>query len=242
MPERRVPVDASFARARKRRRSRRRVLKITAIATAIVVALGGLIYLVGFSPLIVTKKVTVEGTDALSPEEIEQVAAAPMNVPLVRVRTEAIAARVQNLPVVREAEVDVVWPDTVRIRVVERQPVFIVRTDDVDRYVDDQGVAYTTVEGDPEPDLIVVDAALGDSRVLSDVVTVVQSLSPELRAEVETITAESPDGITLNLREKRTVEWGSAADSELKSQVATALIRTPATWINVTAPGHPSTR
>ena len=54
---------------------------------------------------------------------------------------------------------------------------------------------------------------------------------------------DSVDRITLTLTEGRTLVWGSAEESELKSQVAAALFAsTEAEVYDVSAPRHPTTK
>ena len=49
------------------------------------------------------------------------------------------------------------------------------------------------------------------------------------------------DQISLVLRDGRTVEWGSAEQSELKAEVLVPLLKRPAQRYDVSVPGQPTT-
>jgi cell division protein FtsQ len=68
-------------------------------------------------------------------------------------------------------------------------------------------------------------------------------LPDKLRGKVDRLTAISRDNIVLILESGRKVTWGSAADSELKAQVLTALLkRKPTSTIDVSSPHNPAVR
>ena len=75
----------------------------------------------------------------------------------------------------------------------------------------------------------------------ADIATVVTHLPEAVRADMVSMSAEAIDSITVKLSGKRTVEWGSADDSELKGQVLSALLSTDARAYDVSAPLHPTT-
>ncbi|MFT4627605.1 MAG: hypothetical protein ACI8PZ_006291 [Myxococcota bacterium] len=54
----------------------------------------------------------------------------------------AIARSVERHPWVREATAEISWPDTVRVRVQERQPVALLLRGERLHYVDQEGVAF----------------------------------------------------------------------------------------------------
>jgi cell division protein FtsQ len=83
----------------------------------------------------------------------------------------------------------------------------------------------------------------GDAPLLNEVAGVAASLPDKLRRKVDLITASSRDNIVLILASGRKVTWGSSADSELKAQVVTALLkRKPTSSIDVSSPHNPAVR
>jgi cell division protein FtsQ len=225
---------------RKVRRSRRRkVLAFTSIALVLAL-LAASVWSVYFSTALVTKRVIVSGTHDLTPMQISFAAQVPLGVPLARQDLEAIAERTTTLPPVESVAVIREWPSTIRITVVERRPVLAVRQPDGYVVVDKFGVAYQTKHVMP-PEVLLSDVNPGDASLLSEVAIVATALPKSLRGTVDRITAGNRDSIVLILESGRTVTWGSSSDSELKAQVAGALLkRKPKSFIDVSSPHNPA--
>jgi cell division protein FtsQ len=225
---------------RKVRRSRRRkVLAFTSIALALALLVAS-VWSVYFSTALVTKRVMVSGTHELTPMQISFAAQVRIGVPLARQDLEAIAERTTTLPPVESVAVIRDWPSTIRITVVERRPVLAVRQPDGYDVVDKFGVAYQTKHVMP-PEVLLADIDPGDAPLLSEVAIVATALPKELRGTVDRITAGNRDSIVLVLESGRAVTWGSSSDSELKAQVAGALLkRKPKSFIDVSSPHNPA--
>ena len=67
------------------------------------------------------------------------------------------------------------------------------------------------------------------------------ALPPELSGKVSGITVSSANLVTFTLG-RRTIVWGGGEDSARKVAILSALLRTKATVIDVSAPGTPVTR
>ena len=65
---------------------------------------------------------------------------------------------------------------------------------------------------------------------------VVAALTPQLRAVLRELVAESPTRVVLNLTDGRVIRWGDAERSDVKATVATALLDRPGRTIDVTVP------
>lgn len=233
-------ADASIAIRRRRSRNRRMMLRRGAVGALVAVVVAALVWLVGFSPLLAATTVEVEGTTVVSAAEVEARGAVPMGTPLARVNTDHIAERVGTLPAVQAVTVERRWPNTVAIVVTERVGVIALARGGTFRWVDASGSVFHQTST-PGAGLVVVEAP-EDTRILADLATVAQSLTDQLRARVQKITATSPDTITLVLDRGQRVIWGSAADSTTKAQVATAMLAVEATVFDVSAPAHPTSR
>jgi cell division protein FtsQ len=80
-------------------------------------------------------------------------------------------------------------------------------------------------------------AAPGPSDVNTlSALKVLAALSDELRDQVVQISVATPAQIRLDLRKDRTVVWGDDTASDVKSQVATALLKRAGKEIDVSAP------
>ena len=228
-------------RARKRRSRRRKALAFI-VMILVLALLGGSLWTMYFSTVLVTKRVSVVGTHDLTPSQVSLAAQVPLGVPLARQDLDAIGARTTTLPAIETATVTRNWPSTITVAVVERRPVLAVRQPEGYVLVDKSGVAYQTQQVVP-PEVLLVVVNPGDVPLLSEMATVAAALPNKLRGTVDRMTASNRDSITLVLESGRTVTWGSSTDSELKAQVVTALLkRKPNSSIDVSSAHNPAIR
>ena len=85
-------------------------------------------------------------------------------------------------------------------------------------------------------------AAPVEALGLAQDATVVALLPAPVAARAVSLTVESVDRIVIQLEAGRQLVWGSAEQSELKGQVAVALLTVEASLYDVSAPSHPATR
>jgi cell division protein FtsQ len=229
-------------RGKKHRRSwRRKALVITAVLLVLTL-IGGSLWTIYFSTVFVTKRVDVVGTHHLTPTQVSFVVQIPLGVPLARQELDEIAKRATTLSAVESATATRDWPNTITVTIVERRPVLALDRPDGYVVVDKFGVAYETQTTLP-PHVVLGDVDPADPPLLHEVATVAAVLPDKLRGKVDRLTAISRDNIVLILESGRKVTWGSAADSELKAQVLTALLkRKPTSTIDVSSPHNPAVR
>jgi cell division protein FtsQ len=239
--------STDLARAQERFARRQRLVRwrgwLPWAAGGIVVVLGGItVWLFYFSSALSVTGVRVTGADTVPSATITRVAEVPTGRPLARVDLDAIAQRVRTLPAVRDAQVTRDWPDRLVIQVTERVPVVVVTDGSRFELVDATGMSYRSVPTRPPglPEALVVGARR--EVTIRSVVTASAALPSTLRAQVGSISATSPDSITLNLVTGVRVVWGSADDSPRKAAVLTVLMRREAEVYDVSAPDLPVTK
>ena len=239
--------SADLARAQQRFARRQRLVRwrswLPWAIGAVVLALGGLIvWLFYFSSAFAVQGVRVSGADTVPVATIENVAEAPMGMPLAKVDLTAIAERVRTIPAVADAQVTRAWPHKVVIVVTERVPVVVVTDGSRFELVDATGTAFKTVSD--RPDGLPEARVTGTRRdvTIRSVVTVSAALPDDVRAETSSISAASPDSITLNLPSGVKVVWGSSDDSERKAEVLNVLMKRKAKVYDVSAPDLPVTK
>jgi cell division protein FtsQ len=238
---RRTP-KAGNSRGRKPRRSWRRKFVAVAAILLVLTLLAGSLWIVYFSSILVTKSIEVVGTHRLTPAQVSFAVQIPLGVPLARQDMDAIAERATSVPAIEAATATRAWPNTIRVTVVERRPVLAIHQPDGYVLVDKFGVAYQTQPTLP-PEVVIADLSPGDKPLLSEVADVATALPNKLRGKVSLIAADSRDSIVLMLASGRIVTWGSSADSELKAQVVTALLKEkPKSSIDVSSPHNPAVR
>jgi cell division protein FtsQ len=230
-----------LARLRRRRwwRSRLRLL-VGAVLALLLAAVGA--WALFFSSWLTAQQVDVTGAGSLSPVRIRAAAHVPIGRPLARVDLAAIQARVESIAAVERAEVSRAWPHTVHIDVSERTPVAVVDRGAGLQQLDESGVLFGSARQRPAGmPLIKADASM-DSDALAQAGRVAASLPDDLARKVDHLEVRSADDIVLELRDGRTVVWGSAVDSTEKAQIADVLLRRKVGTVDVSVPGRPTTR
>lgn len=225
---------------RARRDTRSRLLRVLwgVLAAGLV---GGLVYLVAFSPVLAARTVAVSGTKVLTKQEVLAAAGVAAGTPLARVDAGAVAGRVAGLPPVAEVTVVRNWPNTLQIAVTERKPRLAIPATSGYLVADASGVVFEAVKVAPSG-LVLVDAPANNRALLVDVGTVYSALSADTAARVSRFEAETTDSITLRLSDGARVSWGSAAQSALKSQVLDDLLPLGGRVFDVSAPAFPTRR
>lgn len=202
---------------------------------------GGVLYTVFLSDALDADEVQVEGTSALTVEQVRAVAQVPLGRPLARIDLEAVRQRVQALATVRSAEVTRQWPHAVLITIEERTAVAVVALAGDLRGLDADGKVFGTFEKAP-PGLPRVETATTTSAAaLREAAQVVAALPADLVARVDHVEVATVDQISLELRNGTTVRWGSAAQSEEKARVLAVLLRQDAEVYDVSVPAAPTT-
>jgi cell division protein FtsQ len=178
-------------------------------------------------------------------------AAIDAGTPLARVDLEAAAVRVEKLAWVDDARAERDWPHAVRLVVDERVPVAVLAEAGDYRALDGEGVVFDGFEEPPaglplvQGDELERATESGGSGAREDalrgVASVVEALDQSVAAEVDHLEVASLDAIVLVLSSGQQVEWGSAEDSALKSDVLRALMQVPAGVYDVSVPQMPTT-
>jgi cell division protein FtsQ len=221
---------------------RRRVV-IGALVVVLLAAIGT--WLVAFSAVFGVGTVKVQGTHVLTVAEVQKAADVSDGAPLIRLDTAAITRRVEKLPDVASARVDVHYPSTVTITVIERVPVGYVETGAGSaaayRLVDRTGAEYRTVGQRPPLPLLVLPSGPSDSTA-GAAAEVAADLPRSLLRRIASVQALDPNAITLVLRDHRVVAWGSVARSAAKARILPALLTQKGTQYDVSNPDQPFLR
>jgi cell division protein FtsQ len=123
------------------------------------------------------------------------------------------------------------------IAVVERTAVAAVPASDGYLLIDVEAVPFQSVVRPPAGLAIVrLDSPGPSDPTTRAALRVLAALTPQLRAKLAALVAESPVRIQLDLTDGRKVVWGDAQDSATKARVATALLSQAGRTIDVSAP------
>ncbi len=241
-PATRQPARPSLADQRERHRRRGRRILRAVLALLLAALVGSAVWLVYFSDVLDTRGVVVSGTRELTPEQVTAAAAVPLGRPLSRQHLDAVARRATTLPQVSAAKVTREWPHTVRVTVTERVPLLAVAQPGGFLIVDQDRVVFAAKPTLPAG-VVEVAADPANRPLLVELGSVVLSLPEDVRRQVTSIAATTPDSIQLKTTSQITIIWGDASQSALKAQVAVALLDQGAkTSIDVSAPHAPAVR
>ena len=226
-------------RGRSRRRDPRRgkIIRRRIVALAIVIGAVGLLYGVYFTPLLGIRSVQVLGTKDLTQKQVLDAAAVPAGAPMLTISLAAIRDRVAGLNRVASVNVSRSWPATVRIDVAERIAVGVIKEPDGAHLIDRTAKDFATVPAEPAglPELELPHAAATDPTAVA-LVQVLLAVPDKIRAEILSVSAKSPNSVTLALSAGRTVRWGGFEDSPRKAAVLTALMTQPGKVYDVSSP------
>ncbi|CAM3713690.1 cell division protein FtsQ/DivIB [Nocardioides zeicaulis] len=219
-------------------------LRYVLVGVALVALLSTAVWLVFFSATLQVKHVVVVGNDLLSDARVREVADVPVGEQLALVDLGRVDSRVGALAEVRSVDVTRAWPDTVRIEVEERTAVAVVELAGRLRGLDPDGIVFRDYRTAPPGLPRIRPGAQAGTDALREAATVVSSLPEDLATRVDHVEVATVDQVTLVLRDGRQVLWGSAEQSDLKSEVIDKLLLAAprAGTYDVSVPGNPTVR
>ena len=218
-------------------------LRYIVVGVAVLALVGTSIWLVFFSATLQVKRVEVVGNELLSDGRVREMADVPLGEQLALVDLERADARVGALADVKSVDVTRTWPDGVRITVVERTAVAVVELGGRLRGLDADGVVFREYKAIPKGMPRVQAGSAAGTDALKEAATVVAALPQDLASRVDHVAVETVDQITLVMRDKREVLWGSAEESDLKAEVTDKLLAAQkAPFYDVSVPGNPTYR
>lgn len=258
MAERPTPEAArqrTDPRIRRRRaavaRSKRRRLILGASA---VLAVGLVVWGLFFSPLLDVREVKVTGAHFTTEEEVARAAGLlDPDQNLLLLPTGEIAEKVEELPWVKDADVDRMLPGTVRIKISERKPAMILSLGAARWTIDPVGNVLATgeaIEGLP----VLAGVEVGDIEPGLKLMTeegiaaleVYRSLPRSIVERLTGLFAPTTERISLVLTNGTTVRYGAAESIHDKNEVLKVLLarldgegRAPA-YIDVRVPTSPA--
>lgn len=216
------------------------------IALAGTVALVLLVVLTAYSPLLAVRTITVEGASRVDAAAVSAALDDQLGRPLTLVDFGEVKRTLETFPLIQSYVTEARPPDTLVVRIVERRPVVTVAVDGAFTLVDAAGVVVeTTPERAAGYPIIDTAATPVDSPGFAAASSVLLALTPEFLAQVDSVSAPTPDSVTLALTSGQRVVWGSAEDSALKARIVASMISNPGipnvTEYDVSSPEAPIT-
>lgn len=207
------------------RHSRRRRALVIGTVISFSALLAGVVA-VTFSPLMSLTTIEVTGTQRLDSTVVAGALDEHIGTPLAFVDDGAIGDDLAQFALIRSYSTEIVPPNTLIVRIVERAPIGALSTPAGLELVDAAGVVVDTVEAVPEG-LPLIELASGEAgeQAFASVADVLVSIPRDIAQRVETVTATTRDDVTFALRGSgHVVIWGDAARSAQKARVLDAAI------------------
>ncbi|MCC9312101.1 FtsQ-type POTRA domain-containing protein [Kitasatospora sp. RB6PN24] len=232
------------------RLSRRGIVVLGSLGALLLAVIGWVIF---FSSVLDVRVVAVQGlqNDQLTVDEVRQAVGPLQHGPLARVDLDAVEHRVQAIPRVARVEAWRGWPHTLRIKVIERQPVAAVKGPDGKfTQMDSSGVSFATADTPPAGVPVVqlqlsraaqdAAAVLPEAELVRGAVRVAAGLPAEVAKQGPSLLVRSYDDIEIGLSNGVTIRWGSPDQTDRKAVVLQALMKQSAKVYDVTAPDAPA--
>ncbi|MEU4832773.1 FtsQ-type POTRA domain-containing protein [Streptosporangium sp. NPDC023615] len=194
-------------------------------------------WLVFFSPVLGVREIQVAGNAGLSAEQVRRAAQVVGGMPLATVDVAEVRARVAAIPQVESVKVSRTWPDTLRVEIVEREPVATVPTGGRSALMDRHGVVIEVRDVAPPilPVLRVVRPGPRDPATMAGL-TVITALPGDLARRVAEVLAPSAETVSLRLKDGRSIVWGGGDRPADKAKILVTLLERRADSYDVSSP------
>lgn len=228
------------------RRRRRALLWILA---GLVLAVGGLIAYLIFSPALALKELRVEGNTLVTTEEVSSALQPLMGTSLTRLPDARVKDLLRDKAPIEDVRVAAEPPSTLVITIRERIPVAIVQNGKEFVLIDSGGRQLKSVKERAAVKLPLIDGGTEavNSEVFRSITAVLADLPPAILSRLNHASARSVDSVSLSLSGNQRIFWGSAEQNASKAKVLEALLKVPASdppvkEYDVSTPDRPVTR
>jgi cell division protein FtsQ len=201
-----------------------------------------------FTPLLAVEKIEVSGLTRLKEKSIVNALTSQLGRPLPTVNSSDIASALKAFPLIESFSIISLPPHTLKIQIIERQPIGVIMVGGAKYLYDPAGVRIGISNGSENLPVITINGAPENSAQFNAAIEVLLALPADLLQRVAEINAKSKDDVSLRLRgyAGQEILWGDGSDSVLKSRVLDALIinqkKTDRVTFDVSSPNAPVVR
>lgn len=238
---RRKALRAEIRRFTQRSR-RRRMIWWGWIGAVVALVLGSVV--AAYSPLFAVQTITVAGAKSVDAAAVQRALSGQIGAPLALVDASAVKSALTEFPMIESYALEARPPHELLVRIVERTPIGVIRSEAGYTLVDAAGVVLSTTPEPPQGHPVLDVSGGVDSPAFHSAGRVVRSLPGDLRSTVTEVHAKSGDDVTLKTSDGKTIVWGSEKDSVEKSLVLVGLIKAAPTarTFDVSSPSVPVVR
>jgi len=204
-----------------RSRRRRNAWLVALCTLAVLVAF----VLVGtYSPLMALRTIEVVGANRVSAEQIQSALDGQLGTPLPLVDFAEVKKELSAFTLIQSYVTESRPPNTLVVRIVEREPVGALVTEAGFDLVDAAGVVIQSTAERPAGYATIAARSGVGSTGFRAATAVIAALPADIRSTLDTVTAATTDDVILTLVGGARVVWGSAEKSDFKAVVLAALI------------------
>jgi cell division protein FtsQ len=222
------------------RSSRRRRLTWLSVGAIFVVLIAVLAVAI-FSPILALRTIRVEGATSVKASAVQSALDDQLGTPLALLDSGEIDRDLARFTLIRSYVTEIVPPNTLVVRIVERQAIGVVRDGSDYEQVDPAGVVLKKSTTSANLPVIEIGSAKVGGAAFEAAVKVLLAMPASLSGQIDTISASTLDNVSLTFSgSKHTVIWGSSAQSNEKATALAALLKVKQCQsmpvLNVTAP------
>ena len=206
-----------------------------------------------WSPLLKVHNVDVDGATHTTSADVARAAGLDDEDNLLFVSTSEVAARAEELPWVKTAKVDRLLPNTVRIRIEERQPAMLLATE-AGRWIVDESGRVLAIDAHTKGLPVMGAAGLGaiepgttiDRLAVKAALRAFGSMPPSLTRRIDEGFAPSSERVSFSLDSGTLIRYGAARQLGDKNEVIAALLERfkredrVVSYIDVRVPSNPA--
>lgn len=225
-----------FTEHLRRRRRGWAVAGLAVLGLALFVAVGVL------TPLMAVREVKIVGASQVNAVELEAAMSRFEGVPLALVNDQEVHRALEPFPLIERYAVERIPPQTLVLRIEEREAVIAVERDGRFALYDPAGVLIGTAAERPEGVPLAGGTVLDtQSPAFRAAAQVVRDMPGDLRPGLAAVEATTPQEVSFVLTGGTQVIWGGAEDTQRKAVVLRSMISSLGfvTAIDVSAPDTP---
>jgi cell division protein FtsQ len=194
-----------------------------------------------FSPILALRTIRVEGATSVKVAAVQSALDDQLGTPLALLNTSRIDRDLSRFTLIRSYVTEIIPPNTLVVRIVERQAIGVVKVGNVYDQVDPAGVVLKKATTPGNLPVIEIGSAKVGGAAFEAAVKVLLAMPTSLSGQIDTISASTLDNVSLTFSgSKHTVIWGSSAQSNEKATVLAAMLKIKQCQsmpvLNVTAP------
>lgn len=178
------------------------------------------------TPIMAVQTIQVEGIKLLKEDSVVNALKKQIGKPLPLVNAANVAESLKPFSLIESFSLVSLPPNTLLVRVSERQPIGVVQVSGTNYLYDPAGVRISIATGRESLPRILIANEPEKSKEFKAAIEVLMALPANLLGKVSEINAKSKDDVVLSLRglSGQKIIWGDGSDSVLKSKVLEALI------------------